>query len=61
MCAVYNGANEKAVEMFLNGKCKFNEITKIVERAMQKAPRIEKPSLEDIFEADCFARNLEGM
>ena len=61
MCAVYNGANEKAVEMFLNGKCKFNEITKIIERAMQKAPRIEKPSLEDIFEADCFARNLEGM
>lgn len=58
MCAVYNGANEAAVELFLNGKCRFTDITRFIEVAMDKAPKIENPSLEDIFEADLLARNL---
>lgn len=60
-CAVYNGANEKAVDMFLNGKCKFTEITEIIERAVNSAPRIENPTLDDIFEADAYARSTEVM
>lgn len=58
MCAVYNGANEAAVELFLNGKCKFTQITQLIEKAMERAPKIANPSLEDIFSADAFARQI---
>ena len=36
MCAAYNGANEAAVEFFLNNKCKFTDITEFIEKAMSK-------------------------
>lgn len=58
MCAVYNGANEAAVELFLKEKCMFTDITEIIEKAMDSAPEIVNPNLEDIFEADLFARNF---
>ena len=58
MCAVYNGANEAAVEMFLNGKCKFTAITELIEKAMDRAPKAQNPELEDIFMADMFARKI---
>lgn len=58
MCAVYNGANEAAVELFLNGKCSFTDIIRFIECAMKKAPVIKNPTLEDIFEADLFARRI---
>lgn len=57
-CAVYNGANEAAVELFLKGKCSFLNITEIIEKAMEKAPVINNPCLEDIFMADTYAREL---
>ncbi len=58
MCAVYNGANEAAVELFLSRKCKFNEITKLIEKAMEKCPKIISPTLDDIFMADTYAREI---
>lgn len=58
MCAVYNGANEAAVELFLEGKCKFTQITELIEKAMERAPEINNPRLEDIFMADSFAREI---
>ena len=58
MCAVYNGANEAAVEKFLKGECKFTQITEYIEKAMEKAPKIEKVTLEDIANADSFAREI---
>lgn len=58
MCAVYNGANEAAVERFLNRECKFDQITEFIGLAMQKAPKIDNASLEDIINADCFARKI---
>lgn len=58
MCAVYNGANEAAVELFLKEKCRFTQITEFIERAMEKAPVVKNPCLEDIFEADLFARKI---
>jgi len=58
MCAVYNGANEAAVEMFLNGKCGFTNICELIEKAMEKCPKVDKPSLDDIFMADSFAREI---
>ena len=58
MCAVYNGANEAAVELFLKEKCSFTQITEFIEKAMDKAPVVKNPNLEDIFEADLFARKI---
>lgn len=58
MCAIFNGANEAAVEMFLKEKCSFTDITKFIAKAMEKAPKLDNPTLEDIFEADLLARKL---
>ncbi len=58
MCAVYNGANEAAVELFLNNKCRFTDITELIEKAMDKCPKVKIPTLEDIFMADNFAREI---
>ena len=58
MCAMYNGANEAAVEMFLKGECRFLDIYSLIEKAMSKAPKIDVPSYEDVFEADAYARNI---
>ena len=55
---VYNGANEAAVELFLNGKCRFLEITDLINRAMDNAPVIKNPGLSEIFEADLYARQF---
>ncbi len=58
MTTVYNGANEAAVELFLQEKCSFCAITELISNAMQRAPKIKSPSLEDILMADQFARNI---
>ncbi len=58
MCTVYNGANEAAVELFLNNKCRFTDITELIEKAMDKCPEVKSPTLEDIFMADNFAREI---
>lgn len=54
--AVMNAANEVAVEAFLNGGSKFPAIWHTVERVMQKHTVIHHPSLEQLIEADRWAR-----
>lgn len=54
--AVLSGANERAVGDFLEGRISFNQIPRFVERKLDAAPRIPKPTLEDIIMADSFAR-----
>lgn len=54
--AVLNGANEKAVELFLDGKIKFMKIPELVERALSSHKSIKSPSLSDILNADEWAR-----
>lgn len=58
MCAVFNGANEEAVAAFLGGKCRFTDITALIEEAMNRCANIENPQLEDIFAADRAAREI---
>ncbi|MBN1446111.1 MAG: 1-deoxy-D-xylulose-5-phosphate reductoisomerase [Candidatus Omnitrophica bacterium] len=54
---VLNAANEEAVNLFLQGKIKFNGIIDIVQKAV-RSHRIKKHvSLEDIFEIDRRAKN----
>ena len=48
----------QTAEKFLKGECKFAQITEFIEKAMQKAPVIEKVSLEDIAAADSLAREI---
>jgi 1-deoxy-D-xylulose-5-phosphate reductoisomerase len=54
--AVLNAANETCVEAFLGGSCRFDQITELVAAAVDRAPRIQRPSLDDVLEADAWAR-----
>lgn len=53
---VLNAANEVAVMKFLKNEINIGGIIKIVENALNKAPDIKNPSLDDIFNADIEAR-----
>jgi len=55
--AVFNAANEEAVEAFLAGKIVFGEITEMVERVLSSHRVIGKPELTDLLESDRWARN----
>ena len=54
--AVLNAANEEAVNLFLKGKISFLDIAAKIREVMDKHQLIEKPSLEQILEADSWAR-----
>jgi 1-deoxy-D-xylulose-5-phosphate reductoisomerase len=54
--AVLNAANEVAVEAFVNGKINFPKITEIVRRTMDAHQVVSHPTLEQILEADAWAR-----
>ena len=56
-CAILNGANEAAVGMFLRGEIGFNDISRRVERALERVSVQYQPSLADILEADKAARH----
>lgn len=58
MPTVLNGANEEAVAAFLKDKCGFLDITRLIEKAMESIPAVEKPNLEDIAAADASARRF---
>jgi len=54
--AVLNAANEIAVEAFVNRKINFPQITETVRRTMDAHKTISHPTLEQILEADAWAR-----
>ena len=56
--AIVNGANERAVELFLHDKIKFTEIGIIVREAMNSLQPPEEYGLEDVFEAGRSARQF---
>lgn len=56
MPAVLNGANEEAVSLFLQDKIRFLSIAELVESAMDVHQTVQNPQLEDVFEADRWAR-----
>jgi 1-deoxy-D-xylulose-5-phosphate reductoisomerase len=58
--AVMNAANEVAVEAFLNERIKFPAIWQSVERVMQKHAVVHHPTLEQLIEADRWAREEAG-
>jgi 1-deoxy-D-xylulose-5-phosphate reductoisomerase len=54
--AVLNAANEIAVEAFVNRKSNFPQITETVRRVMAAHRVVQHPELEQILEADAWAR-----
>jgi 1-deoxy-D-xylulose-5-phosphate reductoisomerase len=55
--AVLNAANEAAVQAFREGQIGFKQIAELTEHCLQKHQWIKTPTLEDIMEADQWARN----
>lgn len=56
--AAANGANEQAVELFLQGNIKFTDIPEFVGKAVEAQKNVGQFSLEDVFNADRMAREL---
>ena len=56
--AVFNAANEAAVELFLSKKAGFREITRLIEYALEKIPVSYPDGLQGYLEADSLARKL---
>jgi 1-deoxy-D-xylulose-5-phosphate reductoisomerase len=54
--AVLNAANEVAVEAFVNKKITFCQIPEMVEKALREHCLVAHPTLEQIIEADAWAR-----
>lgn len=54
--AVLSAANEVAVASFLQGALKFTCIPAVIESVLQKHHSVSCPELDEIMEADCWAR-----
>ncbi len=55
---ILNAANEIAVARFLNDEIKFLQIAETVEKTLQQASFIAKPSLEELIASDAEARGI---
>jgi 1-deoxy-D-xylulose-5-phosphate reductoisomerase len=58
--AVLNAANEVAVDAFVNGRISFCGISEVVGRTMNRHRTTARPTLEQILEADAWARVEAG-
>lgn len=56
--AMMNAANEIAVEAFLRGETNFYGISDAIARVLERCPKVARPALADILEADTEARVL---
>ena len=56
MPTVLNGANEAAVDLFLNGKVKFCDIAEIVKNSLSNRKNVLNPTLDDIIDTDKAVR-----
>ena len=52
MPTVYNAANEKAVELFLNRKISYLQITELIEQCMQQIKMVENPTVDEILQTE---------
>ncbi len=60
MGAVLNGANEVAVDLFLQRKISFLDIFALVESVMDRHDPVADPTLEHVLHADRWARTEAG-
>jgi 1-deoxy-D-xylulose-5-phosphate reductoisomerase len=53
-----NAADEVAVAAFLEQRLAFSGISRVIERVLERMPRIKLRSIEDVIAADGEARRL---
>ena len=58
MAAVLNAANEKAVDLFIKKEIGFLDISKIIEKVMNKHKNVLNPTLEEILYIDTWAKKI---
>ena len=58
MPCIMNAANEIAVELFLQEKIGFLQMSELIEQTLTKTVFIQNPSLEDYIQTDTEARNI---
>lgn len=56
MPTVFNAANERAVELFLDKKIGFLQIAELIEACMEHHRRVPDPGVEEILQAEAEAR-----
>jgi 1-deoxy-D-xylulose-5-phosphate reductoisomerase len=56
-CAL-NAADEESVAAFLEGRLGFTGIPKVIERVLERMPRVTFQSIDDVLEADKEARRI---
>ncbi|WP_298708034.1 1-deoxy-D-xylulose-5-phosphate reductoisomerase [Chitinophaga sp.] len=54
---VMNAANEEVVNAFLKNRIGFLQMTEVIEETMGKVPFVEKPTLQQYYQADTAARD----
>jgi 1-deoxy-D-xylulose-5-phosphate reductoisomerase len=54
--AVLSAADEVAVELFLAGRVGFLDIPRLVSRVLERHSPVSRPTLEDVRDADRWAR-----
>ena len=54
--AVFNAANEVAVRRFMDGEIGFLQIEHTIARVLDRHKKVDQPSLDEIYEADRWAR-----
>lgn len=54
--AIFNGADEKAIELFLEEKISFLEIEESINHAIETVPYISSPTIEELEQSDLKAR-----
>lgn len=55
---VFNSSDEAAVDLFLHEKISYPDISQSIAYAMEKVKNTENPTVEEILEADKYAREL---
>lgn len=58
MPCILNAANEVAVELFLQEKIGYMQMSRLIERTMQIASFVQSPSLDDYLHTDAEARRI---
>lgn len=53
---IMNAANEEVVNAFLKNRIGFLQMTEVIEETMAKVPFVEKPTLQQYYQADTTAR-----
>jgi len=56
--AVMNAADEVAVELFLGGLIRFDQIPDLVEQVLERHVPYREPDLEEVCAADAWAREI---